>query len=130
VQQAATVDGVLGGFGTGSLPRVDSLGSRLFLLNLYPELCTVPSAIKPLNPSPPARPYRALDVGAGVGRVTSDVLLHLVDHVLLLEPVTQFIQQALATADSWPGLATKSKSVTFVQGVLQVCCFTFIASMA
>ncbi|KAF5373553.1 hypothetical protein D9758_000594 [Tetrapyrgos nigripes] len=117
--QAASVDGVLGGFGTGSLPRVESLGSRLFLLNLYPELCKVSSAIKPLDTSPPARPYRALDVGAGVGRVTSDVLLHLVDHVLLLEPVTQFIQKAFTTADNWPSLATKSKSVTFVQGVLQ-----------
>jgi len=116
------VDGVLGGFGLGTLPRVEATGSRLFLLNLYPELCTVPSAIKPLESSPPDRPYRALDVGAGIGRVTSDVLLHLVDHVLLLEPVAPLVQQALANARDWPALVTKQKSVTFVQGILQVRC--------
>ncbi|THU89527.1 methyltransferase domain-containing protein [Dendrothele bispora CBS 962.96] len=118
-QQQANIDGVLGGFGTGTLPRVDATGSRLFLLNLYPELCKVPSAIRPLNPSPPNRLYRALDVGAGVGRVTSDVLLPLVDHVLLLEPVTPFIQEALASAANWPTLTSKQKSVTFIQGILQ-----------
>ncbi|KAK7446392.1 hypothetical protein VKT23_004244 [Stygiomarasmius scandens] len=118
-QQQASVDGVLGGFGLGTLPMVETTGSRLFLLNLYPELCTVPSAIKPLESSPPDRPYRALDVGAGIGRVTSDVLLHLVDHVLLLEPVAPLIQQALANARDWPALVTKQKSVTFVQGILQ-----------
>ncbi|KAF8651419.1 hypothetical protein AX16_004722 [Volvariella volvacea WC 439] len=95
--QSANYDGVLGGFGTGSLPRVDALGSRLFLLNLYPELSIVPSAFKPLeSPNPPQkRRIRALDVGAGVGRVTSDVLLHLADDVTLLEPVEQFVQEAL-----------------------------------
>jgi protein N-terminal methyltransferase len=66
--QEASLDGVLGGFGSGSLPRVDSLGSRLFLLNVLPELSTVPSALRPLNP--PTRRTRGLDVGAGIGRVT------------------------------------------------------------
>ncbi|KAJ3779254.1 DUF858-domain-containing protein [Lentinula raphanica] len=133
--QPASVDGVLGGYGTGSLPRVDALGSRLFLLHLYPELSTVPSALKPLKPRAIPQPFRALDVGAGVGRVTSDVLLHLVDNVCLLEPVTPFIQEALknarksANAESssqngghavhWPGLAALTKSVTFLQGTLQ-----------
>lgn len=104
------------------------------MLHLYPELSTVPSSLKPLESPPKARTIRALDVGAGVGRVTSDVLLHLVDTVCLLEPVTPFIQQALdnarksATEKSsttkghaihWPGLAEQTKSVTFVQGTLQ-----------
>ncbi|KAF9075241.1 AdoMet dependent proline di-methyltransferase-domain-containing protein [Rhodocollybia butyracea] len=135
--QPASLDGVLGGYGTGSLPRVDALGSRLFLLHLYPELCIVPSSLKLLQSPPKSIPFRALDVGAGVGRVTSDVLLHLVDDVCLLEPVAPFIQQALQMARKsatqsqqssararkhaihWPGLVEKAKSVTFLQGTLQ-----------
>ncbi|TFK42535.1 alpha-N-methyltransferase NTM1 [Crucibulum laeve] len=129
--QPASLDGVLGGFGSGSLPRIDSLGSRLFLLNLYPELCTVPSAIKPLTPQINHR-IRALDVGAGIGRVTADVLLHLVSDVVILEPVESFVQEALARARAsvqnistrerpvWTGLADQTKSVTLLQGTLQV----------
>lgn len=72
-----------------------------------------------------------MDVGAGVGRVTCDVLLHLVSDVVLLEPVSQFIQEALqrcrsSAADpalpaniAWKGIANKTKSVTFIQGTLQ-----------
>lgn len=87
--------------------------------------------MKPLK-APPAFPRtRALDVGAGIGRVTATVLLHLVSDVLLLEPVTPFIQKALSHAKSsaenseisvsqrWKGLHDRSKSVTFVQGTLQ-----------
>ena len=83
--------------------------------------------------TPPTRRTRAIDVGAGVGRVTSDVLLHLVDDVVLVEPVTPFIEEALrrgrASADGslvedsvrarWKGVQAKTKSVTFVQGTLQ-----------
>ncbi|KAG2020228.1 methyltransferase domain-containing protein [Coprinopsis cinerea AmutBmut pab1-1] len=133
--QPASYDGVLGGFGTGSLPRIESLGSRLFLLNLFPELSTVPSAYKPLKPVAPSIRVRALDVGAGVGRVTSDTLLPLVHDVVLLEPVEPFVQEALKRARAsaassivtttpgertyWPGLADASKSVTILQGTLQ-----------
>ncbi|CAK5277674.1 unnamed protein product [Mycena citricolor] len=121
--QPATYDGVLGGFGNGSLPRVDALGSRLFLLNLLPELCTVPSALKPLHPTSSNTRRRAVEVGAGVGRVTSDVLLHLFDDVVLVEPADHFVQQALSRArapGAWRGLDDASKSVTFLQGTLQV----------
>jgi protein N-terminal methyltransferase len=91
----------------------------------------VPSALKPLKSSLKGRRIRALDVGAGVGRVTCDVLLHLVSDVVLLEPVTPFIQEALTRAKASAsdkaappnlarkGLAEGSKSVTFVQGTLQ-----------
>ncbi|KAK0450940.1 alpha-N-methyltransferase NTM1 [Armillaria borealis] len=96
--QPASLDGVLGGFGTGSLPRVDALGSRLFLLHLFPELSTVDSALKPIGKPHLSHRIRALDVGAGIGRVTADVLLFLVSDVLLLEPVTPFVQEALARA--------------------------------
>lgn len=109
-----------------SLPRIDALGSRLFLLNHLPELSTVSSSLKPLHPPPKERRTRALDVGAGVGRVTADVLLYLVDDVLLLEPVAPFINEAVHRAKNpdpklknWQGLADKTTSVTFVQGPLQ-----------
>ncbi|KAJ7063362.1 methyltransferase domain-containing protein [Mycena amicta] len=126
-QQPATNDGVLGGFGAGSLPRIESLGSRLFLLHLLPELSTVPSAFQPINPPPKSRRTRALDVGAGIGRVTATVLLHLFSDVVLLEPAEHFIRAAIArarasesaTPHSWKGIADGSKSVTFLRGTLQ-----------
>lgn len=77
---------------------------------------------------------RAVDVGAGVGRVTSDVLLHLVSDVALVEPVESFIDEARSRGKasesgaefnesgyrvSWKGIADRSKSVTFFKGALQ-----------
>lgn len=92
----------------------------------------MPSAFRPLDAPKNAPRTRALDVGAGIGRVTADVLLHLVSDVVLLEPVESFVQQALVSARknaseapsvsakvSWPGLADQSKSVTILQGTLQ-----------
>ncbi|KAF8625782.1 hypothetical protein AX15_005172 [Amanita polypyramis BW_CC] len=136
--QPANYDGVLGGFGTGSLPRIDALDSRLFLLSLLPELSTVSSALRPLNADKRLeRRTRALDVGAGVGRVTSDVLLHLVTDVVLLEPIDAFVNEALVRARGgasissedddnvneknviWKGLADQTRSVTILQGTLQ-----------
>ncbi|KAI0322215.1 methyltransferase domain-containing protein [Amylostereum chailletii] len=133
--QPASDDGVLGGYGTGSLPRVESLGSRQFILYIRPDLCIVPSALRPLNIIPPPRRTRALDVGAGVGRVTSDTLLHLVSDVVLVEPVESLLQEAIARGQAsssttqssgveprsrqWKGIADASKSVTFLQDTLQ-----------
>jgi len=138
-KQSATYNGVLGGYGSGSLPRVESLGSRKFLLYLFPELSIVPSPARPLKPAP-ARRFRALDLGAGIGRVTSDTLLHLVSDVVLLEPVESLIQTAISRGrasaaappssnenkiplqkQKWKGIADGSKSVTFLQGTLQAC---------
>lgn len=93
----ATVDGVLGGYGLGTLPRVDALGSRSFLLGVLPRL----SAIPPVTEDPVAwqkaqmekrggkgmTRTRALDCGAGVGRVTESVLLRVVEEVHVAEPV-------------------------------------------
>ena len=119
---------------TQTLPRVDALGSRQFLLDLLPELCDVPSAIRPLRPTHPAPPspkrFRALDVGAGIGRVTADVLLHLVSDVVLLEPVRAFIDEArrrcqgTSTSDEssvagWSGIRDGAKSVSFLRAPLQ-----------
>ncbi|BEJ12456.1 hypothetical protein CspHIS471_0209160 [Cutaneotrichosporon sp. HIS471] len=96
----ASVDGVLGGFGNGPVPHIDQLSSRLFILSLLPQLATFAN---PLTPEPPARPpYRltALDVGAGIGRVTNTVLLPLFDDVVLAEPVVHFIGEAHRAANS------------------------------
>jgi protein N-terminal methyltransferase len=113
------------------LPRIESLGSRLFLLHLLPSLSSVPSAFQPLvSTSGRSKRTRALDVGAGIGRVTSDTLLHLVDDVILLEPVASFVQKAVARGRAsldlsnpehlrWRGIAERTKSVTFLQGTLQ-----------
>ncbi|KAG0707701.1 alpha-N-methyltransferase NTM1 [Suillus ampliporus] len=133
--QPANYDGVLGGFGTGPLPRIDALGSRRFLLDLLPELSTVPSPFRSLStPASETRRVKALDVGAGVGRVTSDVLLPLVSDVVLLEPVESFINEARSRGKAsesgvefndsgyrvlWKGIADRSKSVTFIKGALQ-----------
>ncbi|CEH18571.1 Hydroxyindole-O-methyltransferase and related SAM-dependent methyltransferases [Ceraceosorus bombacis] len=92
---AATVDGVLGGYGKGTLPRVDALGSRLFLLGVLPRLDKVKSSKEQLNGAPETslsrsarteRRTRGLDTGAGVGRVSRDVLSRLLQHVDLVEP--------------------------------------------
>ncbi|KIM28751.1 hypothetical protein M408DRAFT_23413 [Serendipita vermifera MAFF 305830] len=118
-RQEASVDGVLGGYGNGSLPRVDALSSRMFLLSILPQLCTVSSSFKALEQSEETRRHRALDVGAGVGRVTKDVLLHLFTDIVLLEPVQPLISQALATSSTWKGIADSKKSVLFVKQPLQ-----------
>ena len=113
------------------------------MLYLLPELCIVPSAIRPLHLEVPRRRAqrrtRALDVGAGVGRVTADVLLHLFSDVVLVEPVEPFVKEAMrrgkaSEAEStpspeieghelevvpWKGIRDKSKSVTFIQATLQ-----------
>ncbi|PVF95605.1 hypothetical protein CPB86DRAFT_817043 [Serendipita vermifera] len=120
-QQEATIDGVLGGYGNGSLPRVDALSSRLFLLSLLPTLSTIESPLKPLEQSQHDRRtnFRALDVGAGVGRVTKDVLLHLFSSVVLLEPVQPLISVAVADSDNWKGIKNQEKSVSFIKRPLQ-----------
>ncbi|KAK4703588.1 hypothetical protein P7C70_g2631, partial [Phenoliferia sp. Uapishka_3] len=87
----ATVDGVLGGFGPAtSVPRLDSAMTRMLLLSLLPQLSTI---AKP-TPTSPKRSFRALDCGAGIGRVTSTVLLPLFDRIDLVEPVSKFVEVA------------------------------------
>ena len=109
-----------------TLPRVDALTSRQFLLSLLPQLSTVPSAIRPLKPQSLTHRVRAVDVGAGIGRVTSSVLLHLVQDVVLLEPVDHFVNEAYKRVSAsehikgeWKGVKDAQKSVTVVQDTLQ-----------
>ena len=128
-----------------SLPRIDALGSRQLLLHLFPELCRVSSPLKPATVRERSVRFRALDVGAGIGRVTRDVLLHLVQDVVLVEPVEKYIQEAWSRAqfqenpvldqDSinaedetseeidfrvpWKGVREKRTSVTLIQSTHQ-----------
>ncbi|KAL8278482.1 hypothetical protein RQP46_009172 [Phenoliferia psychrophenolica] len=94
----ATVNGVLGGYGpTTAVPRLDAAMSRMLLLSILPQLSTiVPPHRHTKNASPPSprRSFRALDCGAGIGRVTSTVLLPLFDRVDLVEPVQKFLDTA------------------------------------
>lgn len=110
----STVDGVLGGYGTGTLPRIDALGSRTFLLRTLSHLANVPPASAEEDPvewregrmrvraaggagaggkasgsggAKAKAVTRALDCGAGVGRVSENSLLPILDEVHLVEPV-------------------------------------------
>ncbi|WWD17619.1 hypothetical protein CI109_102060 [Kwoniella shandongensis] len=94
----ASVDGVLGGFGTGPVPHVEQLSSRLLLLSLLPSLSPFPNPLTPKPSPPPTHRRTALDVGAGIGRVTRTVLLPLFDDVVLLEPVDKFVREAYRQA--------------------------------
>jgi len=58
--------------------------------------------------------------------VTSDVLLHLVQDVVLVEPVDHFVREALKRSTApvhasgeWKGIDDRTKSVTIVKGTLQ-----------
>ena len=83
------------------------------------------------DPDPPKpKRFRVLDVGAGTGRVTADVLLHLVSDVVLLEPVPSFIEEAHrrcqgtstseeSYVEGWTCIGDRTKSASFSKGPLQ-----------
>ncbi|KAK9493774.1 alpha-N-methyltransferase NTM1 [Lipomyces doorenjongii] len=82
----ATVDGVLGGFGHTTLPKTDVKGSIAFLRRIsrfYPEF----------EESGKRLGTRGCDVGAGIGRVTRDVLSKFCSKIDLVEPVVPFANQ-------------------------------------
>ncbi|KAJ1520160.1 hypothetical protein ONE63_004376 [Megalurothrips usitatus] len=74
-----TVDGMLGGY--GFISRADINGSTQFLNHLFKL------KVPPGN-------GRALDCGAGIGRITKDFLLHHFDKVDLVEQNPAFVEQA------------------------------------
>lgn len=79
----ATVDGVLGGF--GHVAPVDEQGSCDYIDHLITKGLLQPTI---------SRNGVALDVGAGVGRVSKNVLLKRFRLVDLLEPDQKFLEQA------------------------------------
>ena len=100
--------------------RIDYLDSREFLLHtIWPELHNIEGIIQtppplstyqnelrnPPKPTPTTRRFRALDVGAGIGRVTAKTLLPLFSDVMPLEPV-----ESLLGASSALGTASKRYS--------------------
>jgi len=89
-------------------------------MSIRPDFCTVPSSIRSLD-ADHAQPRcsRALDLGAGIGRVTRDVLLPLLDEVVLVEPVQKFLAKARDSSKSWPGISGSTKHVSFVLQPLQ-----------
>lgn len=116
-------DGVLGGF--GHVSRVESLGSRTFLLKVLPRLsyCAPASSDTSAFEWKKARAAarggrgqartRALDCGAGVGRVTEHSLLPLVDEVHMVEPVAKFLAEAKRLSPKWAPLATPPSQSPF-----------------
>lgn len=102
------------------------MSSRMFLLKIRPELSIIKPPHQLNGPSSPhqsasqiktidlasRRVYRALDVGAGIGRVTSDVLLYLFDRIDLVEPVHGFIETAKRNAidGKWRQLSINKSS--------------------
>ncbi|TIB69110.1 hypothetical protein E3P77_00614 [Wallemia ichthyophaga] len=91
----ATYNGVLGGFGLGTLPRVDAQSSRMMILKLLPRLSQTKSIMSPNGgDAQHIKHTRALEAGAGVGRVSTDVLLYYSNHVELVEPTKKFTDVA------------------------------------
>lgn len=78
----ASVNGVLGGFGEQTpVPKADIIGSATFLRKLQTRMeC-------------PAGQKLTIDMGAGIGRITRDLLWKISDVCDLLEPVKPFVEQ-------------------------------------
>ena len=119
----ASVDGVLGGF--GHVSRVESLGSRSFLLSVLPHLsyCAPASSnvssvqwkkdrVAERGGKGKAR-TRVLDCGAGVGRVTQHSLIPLFDEVHMVDPVAKFLQEAKKQSTTWPQIQTPPSKSPF-----------------
>jgi protein N-terminal methyltransferase len=81
-QQAASIDGVLGGY--GEVHARDIEDSRRFLLSHMP----------PIVRGAEGKPTRALDCGAGIGRVARELLLEHFDRTDLVEPSGVQLDQA------------------------------------
>ncbi|KAJ9592648.1 hypothetical protein L9F63_015685, partial [Diploptera punctata] len=80
----ATVDGVLGGF--GFISHTDVQSSSAFIKQLFKL------------PNPPEN-ERALDCGAGIGRITKNLLIKYFDKVDLVEQNPTFLDEARTYID-------------------------------
>ncbi|QLG72120.1 hypothetical protein HG535_0C04740 [Zygotorulaspora mrakii] len=79
----ATVTGVLGGYGEDTIvPTMDVLGSNHFLRKLKSRMVAEPGYEK-----------IGADIGAGIGRVTRDMLSKHCSKTDLVEPVKPFVEQ-------------------------------------
>lgn len=89
-------DGVLGGFGHSVIPKVDVAGSLSFVRRLK-ELS--PSTF-PNSSGEFAK--RGLDIGAGIGRVTMNVISRFVDYIDLVEPAEPLLRKAVDSLKDQP----------------------------
>lgn len=85
----STVDGMLGGF--PQVSRIDISGSRTFLVKLLRTSNPCPSPL----PSP-HKVRLVADTGAGIGRVTINLLASIAQHVDIIEPIPKFTEQLRA----------------------------------
>ncbi|XP_017878265.1 N-terminal Xaa-Pro-Lys N-methyltransferase 1 isoform X1 [Ceratina calcarata] len=81
-----TIDGMLGGF--GFISQIDIKGSNKFLKDLFE------------SKTPPSKTY-ALDCGAGIGRITKNLLLNHFKHVDLVEQNSNFLEVAKSCLKSY-----------------------------
>ena len=99
-----TVDGMLGGF--GFISQTDVKGSTIFLKALFE------------SKNPPSRTF-ALDCGAGIGRITKNLLLNHFKHVDLVEQNTKFLEVAKTCLRNY-----SARIGTYYSIGLQNFCFT------
>ncbi|XP_031629915.1 alpha N-terminal protein methyltransferase 1 [Contarinia nasturtii] len=78
-QISPTIDGMLGGL--SMIDTTDVQGSSRFLKDLF-------------KMKPPPNPHRALDCGAGIGRVTKNLLINYFKCVDLVEQDENFVRKA------------------------------------
>jgi protein N-terminal methyltransferase len=79
-----TLDTMLGGFNNTRLPRVDITGSRTFLAHPLIKKRLVASSYS-----------HAVDCGAGIGRITKNLLTKLFSKTDLVEPIESFTKDVL-----------------------------------
>lgn len=82
-----TVNGMLGGY--PQISRIDLQGSNNFMAKLRRKQ-TLPSGVAK---SKPALLSRAVDCGAGIGRITAGFLVNIAEKVDIVEPVVKFTDE-------------------------------------
>lgn len=93
----ATVDGMLGGYPQISL--TDLRGSALFLAKLRRGSYASPTAITSPTGSTTGPLARAVDCGAGIGRVTAGFLSKVCTTIDMVEPSERFAAEARRSLD-------------------------------
>ncbi|KAL3678378.1 hypothetical protein R1sor_021334 [Riccia sorocarpa] len=102
----ASVNGMLCGY--GRLSSRDLMGSHKFLMDCFKTLKTDWHESRVV----------ALDCGAGIGRITKNLLVHFCDEVDLVEPIQRFLE--LARRDlHFDFMGTKLRNVNYFHYTLQ-----------
>lgn len=89
----------------------------MMILKLLPRLSQTKSI---MNPKPSERlESRAMEAGAGVGRVSTDVLLYYSKHVELVEPTPKFTERARQRLAEHPKVTEEGATWTIKEVGLQ-----------